>query len=202
MTKIVEAFVKIGFFRRLVLKLYRRNVERQMRSSFLRGLLKKHYELEVGYHSYGFLQAMQLPRGTKIGRYTSIAEGLKVFRRNHPTDTFSTHPYFYSAKMGYLNKDTINSNEENPLSIGNDVWIGADVTILPGCKYIGNGAVIGANSVITRDVKEFDVVAGNAAKKIGVRGDAAKCEWWNKEPSELVLSEESKGGSFHAEGEV
>ena len=57
------------------------------------------------------------------------------------------------------------STEERPVVIGNDVWIGGRVIILPGVK-IGNGAIIGAGSVVTKDVSEYDVVAGNPARVI------------------------------------
>ena len=55
--------------------------------------------------------------------------------------------------------------------IGNDVWIGARVIILPGVR-IGDGAVIGAGSVVTNDVPSLGVVAGNPAKLIHMREDA------------------------------
>lgn len=57
------------------------------------------------------------------------------------------------------------STEEKPVIIGNDVWIGGRVIILPGVK-IGNGAIIGAGSVVTKDVLEYDIVAGNPARVI------------------------------------
>lgn len=57
------------------------------------------------------------------------------------------------------------STEERPVVIGNDVWIGGRVIILPGVK-IGDGAIIGAGSVVTKDVSEYDVVAGNPARVI------------------------------------
>ena len=59
-------------------------------------------------------------------------------------------------------------SKEKPVFIGNDVWIGGRVTILPGV-HIGNGAIIGAGSVVTKDVPEFAVVGGNPAKIIKYR---------------------------------
>ena len=55
------------------------------------------------------------------------------------------------------------------LTIGDDVWIGRNVIILPGCKQIGKGAVIGAGSVVTHDVPEYAVIGGNPAKVIKYR---------------------------------
>ena len=54
-------------------------------------------------------------------------------------------------------------SEEKEVIIGDDVWIGSDVTILPGVK-IGNHSIIGACSVVTKDVPEYAIVAGNPAK--------------------------------------
>lgn len=56
--------------------------------------------------------------------------------------------------------------EKTPLHISSDVWIGARVTILPGCKLIGKGVIIGACSVVTKDIPDYSIVGGNPAKII------------------------------------
>ena len=58
---------------------------------------------------------------------------------------------------------------KTPLFIEDDVWIGARVTVLPGCKHIGHGAIIGACAVVTKDVPDYAVVVGNPAKVIKFR---------------------------------
>ena len=63
------------------------------------------------------------------------------------------------------------SSEPRPIIIGNDVWIGARVIILPGV-HVGDGSVIGAGSVVTKDVEPYSVVAGNPAKWIRKRGES------------------------------
>lgn len=62
-------------------------------------------------------------------------------------------------------------NSPTPLHIAGDVWIGARSIILPGCKRIGHGAVIGAGSVVTKDVPDWAVVGGNPAQVIRFRKD-------------------------------
>jgi maltose O-acetyltransferase len=57
---------------------------------------------------------------------------------------------------------------EEPITIGNDVWIGARVTILPGVK-VGDGAIIGACSVVTKDVSRYAIIGGNPAQVIKLR---------------------------------
>lgn len=99
------------------------------------------------------------------------------------------HPYFFNAHLEVVERDLI---ESFPLEIGNDVWIGHNVTITKGCRKIGDGAVLGAGAVVTRDVREFTIVGGNPARQIGERfADAvgravADSEWWNKEPAALL----------------
>ncbi len=68
--------------------------------------------------------------------------------------------------------------------IGNDVWIGMDTTIMPGIK-IGDGAIIAAKSVVTRDVAPYTIVGGNPANKIKERfsneiiEELLQIQWWH-----------------------
>ena len=67
--------------------------------------------------------------------------------------------------------------EKTPLYIAGDVWIGARVIVLPGCKYIGHGALIGAGAVVTKDVPDYAVIGGNPAKVLKYRIDVEEgCE--------------------------
>ena len=61
------------------------------------------------------------------------------------------------------------NKEKTPLHIAGDVWIGARAIVLPGCKYIGHGSIIGAGSVVTKDVPDYAVVGGNPAKLLRYR---------------------------------
>jgi len=113
-------------------------------------------------------------------------------RGNHPITHKSCHPFFFNPTFGYVDRLLI---EKIKLTIGNDAYIGLDVTILPSVSTIGNGAVVGAGSVVTRDVPPFAVVGGNPAKIIKYRfsqetiDEITKSAWWQKDIEELKKDE-------------
>jgi len=165
-------------------------------SQTLRKIFKQYHGVTVGSYSYGpCFSPGVFPRGSHVGAYCSIAGGLKVFRRNHPINTLTQHPFFYNHKLGLVKTDTINADTDNPLTIGSDVWIGERVTIMPSCKMIADGAVIGAGSIVTKDVKACTIVAGNPAKLIKTRFTDSDTEnfldskWWELSLSDLLSSE-------------
>lgn len=134
----------------------------------LRNLYAHVYNVNVGIGSYGCFNIYQFPEGTRIGNYCSIAPRVHYLFSNHPMDGVSTSPIFYNKNLGFVKEDRIKRFE---LTIGHDVWIGADVTITCGCTCIGNGAVIGAGSIVTHDVPPYTVVAGNPARILRRRID-------------------------------
>ena len=154
----------------------------QYRSATVRKLLKRDYLVDIGVHSYGelFIPGAFSP-SVIIGNYTSVGRGVRVFTQNHPTDTLSTHPYFYEKKFGIVNDDTL---EPATLIIGHDVWIGQNAILLPGCKEVGIGAIIGAGAIVTKSVPNYAIVAGNPAKIIKYRFNEDKqaqlldSKWW------------------------
>ncbi|WP_300286554.1 CatB-related O-acetyltransferase [uncultured Alistipes sp.] len=91
--------------------------------------------------------------------------------------------------MGFVDRDML---VRPPLEIGHDVWIGANAIVLPGVSRIGDGAVIGAGSVVTKDVEPYEIVVGNPARPIRKRfGDAQiaaleKSRWWEMDRRELA----------------
>ena len=164
-----------------------------MWSTTWRELMRVHYGVEIGKHSYGpCLAPGQLPAGTSIGNYCSLAAGLQVLRRNHPVDRLSQHPFFFNAAAGLLDHDTIPPVEKNPLTIGHDVWIGQNVLIAPGCRQIGNSSVIASGAVVTADVPPFAIVGGVPAKLLRwrlseeLRAAWAQSQWWLKPVNELA----------------
>ena len=130
-----------------------------------------------------------LPDGVVIGRYCSLGPLLALASQNHPIDRVTTSSMFYEPNHGQVPSSTI---PENPtVLIGHDVWIGANVSITPGCNTIGHGAIIGAGSVVTRPVPSLAIVAGNPAKLVRWRleGDRAEdwllSRWWRFPPDAL-----------------
>lgn len=132
-----------------------------------RVLLERYYGVRIGAYSYGpcFRPGAFAP-GLVVGRYVSMAEGVRYAHRNHPIERLSMHPFFYNAKLGYVSEDNIPSSR---LEIGHDAWIGANAFITSRCRRIGIGAVVAACSVVTRDVEDFAIVGGNPARLIRYR---------------------------------
>jgi len=181
--------------RPLVQLLCRRIEGSLMFSQSWRLILSRYHGVEIGSYSYGdLLRPGALPSGTTVGRYCSVGKDLIVRRRDHPLNRMIMHPAFYNHRVGLLEYDTIPDNRDNPLVIGHDVWIGDRVIVLSGCRKIGNGAVLAAGSVVTRDVPAYAVVAGVPARQIRFRFDEERIAeieasaWWERSLPDLVAS--------------
>ncbi len=190
---LIRALYKVPRLRRFCLRLCHRTEGGAFYSQTLRTLLRDMHGIEVGRYTYGpVLEPGVLPRGSRIGSYCSIGPGLVVRRRDHPVDRPVLHPFFYNSALGFLEKDTIQLDEENPLIIGNDVWMGDRVTILSGCRSIGNGAVLAAGAVVTRDVEPYAIMGGVPAKLLRFRFSEEERErleasrWWDRDIADLV----------------
>ncbi len=188
-----RAASRFGRIRTVAIRLICRLEGGQMWSATFRELMRAHYGVEIGMHSYGpGLRPGDIPPGTRIGNYCSVAGGLVVFRRNHPTDRVSQHPFFFSAAEGLLDHDTIPLVQDNPLTIGHDVWIGEKTVIAPRCRSIGDSAVVASGAVVTSDVPAFAVVGGVPARLMRwrvpeeLRAAWVQSGWWLKPVSELA----------------
>ena len=127
-----------------------------------------------------------------IGKFCQIAAGVEFVMNgaNHQMNAVSTFPFYTLA--GWDMKAP--APEDMPLKgdtvIGNDVWIGQNATILPGV-HIGDGAIIGARSVVGSDVEPYTIVAGNPAQFIRNRFDdeltnlMLEWRWWDKPIEEI-----------------
>lgn len=175
--------------RRLLLRVLRRLEGGEMCSVTLRRIMSRYHGIEIGAHSYGCFDPVRVPPGTRIGRYVSVGPGVEVYRRNHPLDRLSLHPYFYNPACGAAKSADVPTAN---LKIGADAWIGARALILPGCRRIGRGAVVAAGAVVTRDVPDYAVVGGNPARLIryrlapGAIEAAERSQWWLQPPGSLV----------------
>jgi virginiamycin A acetyltransferase len=162
-------------------------------SRTIRRIFSVYHQIEIGMYTSGpCYSAGCFPRGTKIGRYSTVFERtVWAFPANHPMDRISTHAIFYNPKVGYASSEA--DIRRKGLLIGNDVFIGHNATIVPSVDKIGDGAVIGSGSVVTKDVPDFAIVAGNPAKLIRYRFSEQtqrrikESRWWEKSIDELNL---------------
>lgn len=171
----------------VIIKHKSRDIGNQMFSEQFRFLVKKRLGIDVGYGSYGYLN---FPKGTKIGNYCSIAEGVRFLAGNHPMSHASTAAVFYNPALGFV--DEKYDIERKTLEIGHDVWIGQNVLITNGCTKIGNGCVVGAGSIVTHSPPPYTIVAGNPARVLRNRFDdeivglLEKSRWWELSVRELL----------------
>jgi acetyltransferase-like isoleucine patch superfamily enzyme len=167
--------------------------------------------IQIGKHSYGisdnnvvwdseawgYKVEKNQPR-LIVGNYCSIGANSKFFLGgNHRHDWVTTYPFH----VKFVHNNTFDNIEDEidgyPLSngdiiVGNDVWFGENVTVMSGIK-IGDGAVIGTNSTVVKDVDPYSIVGGHPAKHIKYRFDEEtiikllNIKWWDMEESKLNL---------------
>lgn len=126
-----------------------------------------------------------------VGAFCSIASGVVIGGARHPIEYVSTSPVFLSHKDSVKKKYSRHVYSWNPRTrVGNDVWIGERALIKSGVT-IGDGAVIGMGSVVTKDVPPYTIVAGNPARIVRPRfsqdvTDALlRLQWWKLPDAEL-----------------
>ena len=174
--------------RAIIVSLIKKHERGEFRSETLRHIFADYHGIKVGMYSYGCFDVSGVPEGTAIGRYCSFAKGFAILNANHPLGCLSLHPFFYNPKLGIVNDLKIIRGH---LEIGNDVWVGRNALILYRVKRIGNGAVIGAGAVVTKDVPPYAVVAGNPATILKYRfsesliNAAEESRWWEYSIEEL-----------------
>lgn len=144
---------------------------------------------------------------TRIGRYCSIAQDVMIGPGEHPIGNLSTHPFaFGGGRNRFQNKvdyeELLQSSRSTVVhqttEIGSDVWIGARCFIAQGVR-IGDGCVIGAGAVVTKDLPPYSIAVGTPAKVIRSRFPEAlverllKLEWWNYWLNKDVIGELNYG---------
>ncbi|MGE6225983.1 CatB-related O-acetyltransferase, partial [Aeromonas media] len=144
---------------------------------------------------YTYLAGFANINNCKIGDFCSIADGVRIGIGMHPLNYISTHPVFYSEKTIFPYKLLESSvlsklpdyDESKEVIIGNDVWIGTSSIILDGVK-IGNGVVIAAGAVVTKDVPDYAIVGGVPARIIKYRPTSETIDgvkWWDLDEDRL-----------------
>ncbi|REE81999.1 acetyltransferase-like isoleucine patch superfamily enzyme [Lutibacter oceani] len=153
---------------------------------------KNFKKYSVGAGTYGTPKILEWKEGTtlKIGNYCSIAPNVSILLGGeHQSEWISSYPFKTISSFDI----SINYNEhksKGDVIIKNDVWIGYSSIILSGVT-IGNGAIIGAGSVVTKDVPDYAIVGGNPAKLIRFRFNEEiiktllEIEWWKWETKRI-----------------
>ncbi|MBU0729177.1 MAG: CatB-related O-acetyltransferase [Proteobacteria bacterium] len=156
-----------------------------------KSLQERYPQYEFGRETYGHLQVHSWGEGAtlKVGSFTSIAPGVQIFLGGeHRLDWVTTFPFnsfWAEAKNLFGHPKT-----KGDVLIGNDVWLGAESLIMSGVT-IGDGAVIGARAVVTKDVPAYAVVAGNPAIVVKRRFDDKTIQrflvvkWWGWSDSRI-----------------
>lgn len=135
---------------------------------------------------------------TEIGRFCAIAPSVEIGPAEHPTDWFSIHPFQYDGTKQFCHTDHYSAivggqrfkGNGGRTKIGNDVWIGDGAFIKRGVT-IGDGAIVAARTVVTKDVPPYSIVAGVPGRVIRLRFEAKlierflRVQWWDFDLSPL-----------------
>jgi acetyltransferase-like isoleucine patch superfamily enzyme len=128
----------------------------------------------------------------EIGAFTSIADNVSIGDVNHPMDWVAMSPVFYAGRDIIKKKFSTHPLPEIPTThIGNDVWIGRSAMIKAGIS-IGDGAVIGMGSIVTKDVAPYTIAAGCPARTIRMRFNddtihqLLATRWWDLSEEDIA----------------
>lgn len=151
-----------------------------------------YYLKDIVLGEYSYIAKNCNIANTEIGKFCSIGPNFCCGLGVHPTNGISTSPMFYSmAKQNGITLSFDNKIEESKKTIiENDVFIGANVTLLDGVK-IGNGAIIGAGAVVTKDIPPYSIAVGVPAIVLKYRftqvqmDNLQNIEWWNSDEQSL-----------------
>lgn len=194
-------FIKLQLFIKKVLYHFLNiavNTDKVLLSGFSRGLQNVAFEgknavpdrcnfsgnISIGYATtLGYNNV--LAGNIKIGKYCQIGADVAMHATNHPTHYMSTY-----INVNLFQGQLSQFKEAKTITIGNDVWIGHNVIIV-GNVSVGNGAILAAGSVVTKDVPAYSIVGGVPAKIINQRfsdpiiQEIEELQWWNLSELEL-----------------
>jgi phosphonate metabolism protein (transferase hexapeptide repeat family) len=152
-------------------------------------------DVEMGDYSY-VVNDSQMTY-TTIGKFCSIAAMTRINPGNHPMHR-ATQAHFTYRASAYFEGEADDAEffawrKSHRVHIGHDVWIGHGAIVLPG-RRIGNGAVIAGGAVVTKDVPDYTIVAGNPARPVRRRFSEAIAErlvrltWWDWDHESLRMA--------------
>jgi len=154
----------------------------------LRELYAEHHDMLIGDYSGSCFDVGYFKPGTRVGRYCSIFRSARIETANHPSTTISSHGIFYQPRPGFVEGYPI---PRNRVEVGHDVHIGHNAAILYPCTRIGDGAIIGAGTVVDFDVPPYAVVAGWPAQVVRYRfsketiAKLVESRWWEASLEDL-----------------
>ena len=158
----------------------------------------------IGEWTYGepLIKSWDQNSTLTVGKFCSIAEGVTIMLGGeHRSDWVTTYPF---AEVVFQESELKMGHSKGDVNIGNDVWICLNALILSGVN-VGNGAIIGAGAVVTKDVPPYAIVGGNPARLIRYRIPESLIpamegiRWWDwplhklEEALPLLLSPDIKG---------
>lgn len=134
----------------------------------------------------------------RIGRFCQIASGVKFIMNggNHRTDLFTTYPFPVFGQGWEAAFDPATFPSKGDLVVENDVWLGHDALLMPGVR-VGNGAIVATRAVVTRDVPDYAIVAGNPAQVVRRRYDEATVArllavaWWHWDAAKITRHQQA-----------
>ena len=156
----------------------------------------ENFESHVTHH-YDFIGDKLI-----IGKFCAIAKGIEFIMSgaNHRIDSITTYPFNIMGNGWEKSAPSLSDLKlKGDTIIGNDVWIGQNVTILPAV-HIGDGAIIGANSVVVKDIPPYSVAVGNPCEVKRKRFDEdlieylLKIKWWNWDAEKIFKNMEALCG--------
>jgi acetyltransferase-like isoleucine patch superfamily enzyme len=186
-----------------------KNVRIDVKASALNNIIRDNARVaayaDVRYSTIG--EYSSIGRSSKltyctVGRFSSISWDCTINAVSHPYTSLTNHAFPY---VPYIGGFVTTRTQKNVFSIiENDVWVGANSVILPGVT-IHNGAIVGAGSVVTKDVPPYAIAVGSPAKVIKYRfsqeiiDELLEIKWWNLSKEVLKNNIELFQGDFNKE---
>jgi acetyltransferase-like isoleucine patch superfamily enzyme len=149
---------------------------------------------QIGRGSYGDLEVLEFGEGAtlRIGAYCSFARGSQIFLGGeHRTDWVTTYPFTaLDRRLAHIEG---HPKTRGDVTVGSDVWFGREAMVMSGVT-IGDGAVIGARSLVTKDVPPYAIASGNPARVVRERfapeivARLLAAAWWTWEPERIAAA--------------